>query len=269
VVKSGSSKGLPDLYSPSPTPNDAAAYLWDASLDGPVHARSAAFLLVLLAISGCMGKGSTPPTTSSATAPTPPPNFLGDWSQAQGNYTLVLVETTVAAFNATTNASIPRNDACTAPYSYTVNRDNETLRLSRNYAIHPYDPGDLKVVFLNALVWNDRCVRRGYYGINENAGSPDICLYGVEGAEREKRIPWSCHLPLEPLNDVHAAVWLNVSVPLADGTHRIILNGHDYGPAESGSFTFWTQDPARGRRYESTVKLEVIGVWPYASITRG
>lgn len=236
-------------------------------------ARHALVFLVVLAVtlSGCFQRsyrdGEETPTSTSAPPP-PPPNFLGDWSQAQGNFTPLLVQTRIAVFERDTNESVAR-ESCTFPYTFELDRANETLRLSRHFPLHPYDPGDLRVVLLHELILGERCIARGWYGVNDNSTTPDICLYGTDESEREAmRSPWRCHLPVEPGQDPNAAVWTNLTIPLAEGSYSLDVNGHAFAAGQGGNFSFWTDDPGRSRRYHTTVNVEPLGLWPYAAIER-
>jgi len=233
-------------------------------------ARLVALLLVAVALAGCMHKPTpTTPTTPTTTRAPPPPNFEGNWSLAPGNFSLVLVKTHIDYYNRTTNETIP-GAPCQALFSWSLQRENETLYLDTNHAIDPYQPGDLRVVFLHALITQDRCVRKGFYGINDNATTPDICLYGVPASQREgHRRPWECRLPVEPANDARASVWVNVSVPLTADSHSFDVNGHSFPSGEGGEFDFWRESESRDRRYHTTVTVEAVGVWPYGAIHRG
>lgn len=231
-------------------------------------ARTLALVFAFLALAGCLQPAPAEPTPPPFTFATPPPNFVGNWSNVEGSFKPVYVRALVSVYNQTTNATIPRDEACNRPFSYELDRENRTLTASKNFPLHPHDPGDLVVVFLHDVVRNPRCFLQGYYGINENLPTPDGCLTGVPASEREPRLPWRCHLPIEPVNDPRAAVWVNYSLPVSGDGYTLTINGRAFADGEAGTHAFWTEDDARDRRYRTQVDVEPLGEWPYSAIQR-
>lgn len=233
-------------------------------------ARAALLAASLLLLAACAAKPTPIPTSTSF--PTPVANFTGDWSRLVGDFGLLRVRTSVVPHNATTNATEPHPSSCTAPFTYALDAGNRTLHASKGaVALHPYDPGNLTVVFLHDLVLGPKCILSAIYGLNDGAPPPNVCLWGRPRSEQAVARPWRCHLPVEPYNDVHALAWVNVSIDVdraTAGHYRVDVNGHEFGAFQNATFTSWVADPNRAKVYEVKVEVQGLGVWPYASVRR-
>jgi hypothetical protein len=239
-------------------------------------ATGAALLVLATALAGCVkdyggSGGSTPTTTPTFPSYSAVPNHRGTWAHVEGNYEALRVQTRVTAYNATTGAARQDSAECTTPYSFDVDVERRRLNLTNRTPLHPYDPGPLRVVLLHELIKGPRCIFRGAFGINENTTSPAPCVSQLSAEEQARRDLWQCRLPVDPVNDPRAAVWINISVVLEDaaaGGYRVGLNGQTYGADARHEVSWRVQRPGLAFYYDVNVTIDPLGSWPYAGVRR-
>lgn len=226
-------------------------------------------ILLVVVFSGCTAKpypDPIPPYDQGTTA-----NHLGNWSLASGSFYIVLTHARMDRFDASTGEvdPIPR---CTALFTWGLDEANQTVFVNRNRALHPSDPGPLRVLFLSEIQKGENCRARGPFGVNEGTQLSPLCFEHPNAHQLRTGDDWECFLPIQVfpptgLGDDLESQWLHASVELDPQGFTATFNGHEVSPqSPTATFTQSTQNATFEVR--TTVTARVIGPWPYGAVDR-
>lgn len=217
-------------------------------------------LLFLLPLSGCLEDADTSKALGSRPSPfTFAPNFVGNWSHpllADHSFQLYQIKEHLTRLNETTNTITPLSSFCNTLYTYRLDAVRRQLHVASDITLHPFDPGPLRVVYLNDLVYGPQCIQQGPWGIND-AGDRTLHL----------------EIPLDrtSLRDP-PFLTLNLTIHLDEAAangFRVTVNGHTFDGNTPANLTESALHPTKPW-LRTIVRIELLphGVWPYDSIVR-
>jgi hypothetical protein len=235
--------------------------------------RALALTLLVMAgawTSGCTKVAPKSPTMPEHVAPVARPNFLGNWSELEGQFLLIRLTATVRVVDTNTSQVIDPG-RCLRPFMYRIDEANQTFMASKNIVLHPNDPGPLYGVYMLTIVRGPQCQYEVAWAINRDAPPLTNCVRGLGADEAAQDDPWRCNMAID-VTTAPGFLFANSTLwyPRSESEPaRYALNGHELELATGGNLSFSARHPSKPwLDFQANVSLAPTVTWPYSAIRR-